>query len=142
MPVEARVLKGDSMKRSRFFIVQLLLCSVCASLAAAAASADDGKGPSRSDCANYNLPIDERLVRSCDAQYGLCAKPTAAWSRIQRLVQTCAQIAREKRLSSTLPGAPLRTDLVAPQLLGKRVPTAPSNGSELTPRPMPAAVSR
>lgn len=88
-------------------MVRLLCCGAWLVASIPAAQAADGKGPSRSDCANYNLPFDERLVRSCDAQYGLCAKPTAAWSGNARLMQTCKQIAHQKRVSSALSSEPL-----------------------------------
>lgn len=92
------------MSRRPMHIARLLGCSAWIVLSSGPAWAADVKGPSRSACANYDLPFDERLVRSCDAQFGLCVKPTPAWSGNARLMQTCKQIAQEKRLSSALSG--------------------------------------
>lgn len=57
-------------------------------------------------CVNYEMPFDERLVRNCDAKYGLCANPPPAWQRNPRLMQVCEAVRREKSASAAAsPGA-------------------------------------
>jgi hypothetical protein len=98
-------------------------------VAAAPAIAQDSKRMSEKDCRSVEFPSSEqRLVRACDANYGLCANPPPAWQQIRQVMAVCEQIRRERQLQAAgTPG-------LSPQVLSRS--TTPALNAA-----MPAAAS-
>jgi hypothetical protein len=105
------------------------LCATAALVFPLPALAQDSKSMSDKDCRNVNFPSSEqRVVRACDASYGLCANPPPAWQQSRQAMEVCEQIRRERQLqAAATPG-------LSPQVLSRS--TAPALNA-----PMPVAAS-
>lgn len=108
----------------------LTLPSLCLAISAVAA---DNKGPTRKACEGFEMPHEERLIRACDANYGLCAKPTATWQKDGQIQQVCQAIARERKIQA---GALLNPQPSANPVRPKSPLMVPPTAQPLPPAPL------
>ena len=119
--------------KTRSYVSAAAVAVVLTLVAALPAVAQDGKGLSERECRNVDFPgSEERLVRACDAQFGLCANPPRAWQEIRQVVQVCEKLRLERHVQQAakpgVPGALLARQapraLQAPEAL--KAPGAPA----------------